>query len=79
MREVGRVTQQVNGWVVQDFITHHKDFYFTPRQETPGKLKEKNDVTIIEMIMHVILGRYWFFSAGIRLRGRTELIVPLHK
>lgn len=79
MTEVGGVMQQVNGWIVQYFISHHKDFYFIPRQKTPGKLEEKNDVTIIEMIMHVILGRDLFLSPGIRLRERTKLIVPLHK
>lgn len=77
--EVGGVTEWVNGWVVQDFIAHHKDLYFTLRQETPGKLEEKKDVTIIEMILHVTLGRVWSLSAGIRLSGRTELIVPLYK
>lgn len=79
MTEAGGVTEQVNGWIAQDFIVHHKDFYFTLRQEPPGKLEGKNDVTIIEMIIHVILGRDWFLSPGLRLRGRTKFIIPLHK
>lgn len=53
----------------------HKDFCFTQRQGTTGKFQDKNDVIIIEMIIHVIPGRVGF-SLGIKLK-EEGLCIPL--
>lgn len=59
------------GW--QDVTGRQKFFCFPQRQEATGKLEDKNYPSVMELIVHVILGRDWYLSLSIRLGAELSV------
>lgn len=63
------MSQGASEWPDCVGLYYHKDFCLTQTQETVRKFEEKNDVIIIEMIVHVILERDRLVFSGHEAQG----------
>ena len=65
--------EPVSGWMYRTSLAIIRTC-FPQGQETTGKLEDKNYVSVIELIIHVIGGRNWFLSPSIRLGGELSVV-----